>query len=176
MTQACRASGRSSEISNPTSQPAAGSLLASQTGEFHIPWAEGTAHPFEAVTFDFTGLNIVLPDEVIFGVAFNTTNYGANPTGYVGPYDSLNLGAFSSSPLAGTDVDPGMGFVNSSWVGGMYGPTTSSGSGFRISDGEDFAAGYRPSVEFNAVPEPVSMSLLALGGLAALIRRRRSSN
>jgi len=151
--------------------PAVGSLLATRTQTFTMPWAPGDGtHPYAAVTFNFDGTT-TLPDEVIFGVAFNTQSYGMAPTGFVGPYNSLNLAAYSASPTVGTDVDPTTGFVKSTWSG-MYGNGTSGV--FGLSDGGgDFTLGYRPSVEFNAVPEPATMSLLALGGIATLIRRRR---
>lgn len=75
------------------------------------------------LTFDFTSMNITLPDEVIWTVAFNTTHYGAVPIGegavcFTGPggcpYDSFNVGAqtFPGSPYAGIDVQPDTAFVN----------------------------------------------------------------
>ena len=160
-------------VNTSGAQPTVGSLLATKTQTFTMPWAPGDGtHPYSAVTFDFSGDNITLPDEVIFGLAFNTQSYGDTPTGYVGPYCSLNLGAFSSSPFVGTDVDPETGFIDSTWSG-MYGNGTSHV--FAISDGNgDFSAGYRPSVEFSAVPEPATVCLLGLGGLS-LIRRKRNA-
>jgi hypothetical protein len=159
-------------VNTSGAQPTVGSLLATKTQTFTLPWAPGDGtHPYSAVTFDFSGDNITLPGQVIFGLAYNTGNYGANPTGYNGPYNSLNLGAYNGSPFVGTDAAPGLGFVNSTWSGeygsGTYGV-------FAISDGGgDFSSGYQPSVEFNASPEPATLALLGLGGLVALVRRRR---
>ena len=35
---------------------------------------------------------LTLPDEFVFGVAFNTNSWGYNPIGQPGPYESLNVG------------------------------------------------------------------------------------
>lgn len=85
----------------------------------------GLAH---TVSFDFTGQGVVLPDDVIWTVAFNTSTAGYAPIGAPGPgapagcftdagcpYDSLNVGAqaFPGSPYAGTDVDPDGVFTSS---------------------------------------------------------------
>lgn len=58
-----------------------------------------------------------LPDELIWGVAYNTQDHGYNPTGVGGPINSLNVGAqtFKSEPSYGTDVEPASAFVNSTW-------------------------------------------------------------
>jgi hypothetical protein len=73
------------------------------------------------LTFDFGQTPLPdLPDQVIWTVAFNTTNAGYNPVGPAipacgpggCPYDSLNVGAqtFSGAPYAGTDVDADQAF------------------------------------------------------------------
>lgn len=76
--------------------------------------------------FTFSG-TVSLPSDVIWTVAFNTSDYGANPlrpqpcnlTDQGCPYDSLNVGTktFSGAPYIGTDVDPNGAFLNSSWAG-----------------------------------------------------------
>jgi hypothetical protein len=73
-------------------------------------------------TFDFTKLvpAVTLPDNVIWTVAFSTSDYGPNPTGPCPsepggcPWDSFNVGAqtFDGAPYIGTDVDPGAAFVD----------------------------------------------------------------
>jgi hypothetical protein len=83
------------------------------------------------VQTDFAGAATVLPDEVIFSTAFNTTTSGYNP---VGPapcnlenggcgYDSLNVGAWSApnAPYVGTDIDPDAVFRNGSMENGWEG-------------------------------------------------------
>jgi hypothetical protein len=42
------------------------------------------------VAFDFTGTTV--PNSLIYGLAFNTETWGANPIGTSGPYNSLNFG------------------------------------------------------------------------------------
>lgn len=58
------------------------------------------------IDFDFSSDNVVLPGEVIFGIAYNTSSYGTAPMGVVGPYDSLNLSLGNAIPTVGTDVEP----------------------------------------------------------------------
>lgn len=131
-----------------------GSLITTKTQTFHIPWATGGIHPYHAVIFDFSDEDIALPSQVVYGIAFNTQSHGYHPTGLIGPYNSLNLGAYRDLILTGTDVDPLRGWVYSTFINGtgaMYGPETKYGSGFRNSDGEDFTSGYKGSVEFNTV-------------------------
>ena len=58
------------------------------------------------VTFDFTGMGVVLPNNVYFGIAFNTQDYGDDPTHTAGPYNSLNVGVGPGVATVGSD-DPG---------------------------------------------------------------------
>lgn len=70
----------------------------------------GLAFP---ITFDLGGLDVVLPDSLAYGIAYDTNTWGASPVGEPGPYDSLNVGvigdgstASSTLPSVGTDPDP----------------------------------------------------------------------
>ena len=69
------------------------------------------------ITFDLSTLNVVLPDEVIFGVTYNTSNRGYEPIGVSGDYDSLNVGLRDytefSPPSVGTDVNSDAVFLSS---------------------------------------------------------------
>jgi hypothetical protein len=76
-----------------------GSLIVAETIDAFIPWRPeaspgcGTAWlasngncyngSLSTVTFDLTGVTV--PDEIIYGLAFNTTDYGTSPTGVLGP-------------------------------------------------------------------------------------------
>jgi hypothetical protein len=64
------------------------------------------------VEFDLGGMT--LPDEVIFGIAFNTNTNGEDPIGMTGPYDSLNVGIAQGAvaPVVGVDPDPQEFFVD----------------------------------------------------------------
>jgi hypothetical protein len=81
------------------------------------------------VTFDLTG--VTLPDTFVYGIAYNTQTYGAQPTGQDGYYNSLNVGLVSAAPTVGSRVD-GTVYQNSSWSGayqgtgtpGQFGPDT----------------------------------------------------
>ena len=97
------------------------------------------------VTFDFTGQNIRLPDDVYFGLAFNTQVHGDSPTGTDGPYNSLNLGTGPGATI-GTDDASYMTNVSARIV------TNAVGN----------------------VPEPSTVALfgIAMVGLVAASRRR----
>ena len=70
------------------------------------------------LTFDFAGDNVVLPQEVIVGVAYNTANHGAAPIGVGGPYSSLNvsLNSDGAAPTIGTDVESDAMFWDTSYA------------------------------------------------------------
>jgi len=155
---------------NPGSGTGVGSLIASKTETVHVPWHtsngfSGTAFP---VDFDFTGT--VLPDTVIFGVAYNTQTYGANPTGVSGRYISLNYGLADVAPTIGTDVNPDDAYWNTSQASN-YADGGAAGVGIFRED-TDWSP-YAAIIQVNAVPEPTSMALVALGSLTLLRRMRR---
>ena len=94
------------------------------------------------VTFDLAATNTVLPDQVIWTIAYNTSNYGANPIGPVCVagsncgYDSLNVGADnrgSSTAFTGVDVDPDGAFL-SSITPGQYCPPPPAVVGSLLND------------------------------------------
>jgi adhesin/invasin len=93
-----------------------GSLIASVTQTFLIPWRpepdpmncgtgttlwhaadgchNGMAFP---ITFDFSGQGMILPNQLIFGIAYNTQTAGYHPIGgNPGPYNDLNVGLNAS--------------------------------------------------------------------------------
>jgi uncharacterized protein YjdB len=140
-----------------TSTPCLGSLLETVTQTQTIPFrpsADPTcsdptkfSNPLNTIspggcqsnirallTFTFTGVT-TLPNDVIWTVAFNTSNYGAMPMpcGNSNPgcgYDSLNVGAqsFTGAPYAGTNTDPNGAFLNSASPG-AYCPSTTGPTG-----------------------------------------------
>jgi len=116
-------------VDNSGSVPALGAVIATTTQDIVIPWRPEAAGATECpsnpagwkapsgqcfsgmatnITFDLAALNIAVPSEFIWGVAFNTNTYGANPIGQPGPYESLNVGLVSDEsavPTVGTDVE-----------------------------------------------------------------------
>jgi len=66
-----------------------------------------------AITFDLSGVTAPLPDDLAWGIAYDTSSWGASPIGETGPYDSLNVAvigdgstAASTAPSVGADPDP----------------------------------------------------------------------
>ena len=66
------------------------------------------------VEFDLGG--VAVPDEIIFGVAYNTAHHGYAPLGVDGPYDSLNVGLDPAAPATGQDVNVDSVFWNTSYA------------------------------------------------------------
>jgi hypothetical protein len=161
-------------IYNAGSGTSHGSLITSITQPTFIAYRP-TGWAFNGfaqnVSFDFSSLNIILPDDVVWGISFSTQTWGPSPLGVNGPYNSLNVG-LNDGPGGGitagsTDLDKL--FWNTS-TASWYADGGTAGVGiFR----EDSAwTGYNPMVQFNAVPSPAAAALLGLGGLAAARRRR----
>lgn len=108
------------------------------------------------ITFNFEPA-ITLPKTVIWGIAYNTSHYGASPIGQSAAcytssggcgYDSLNVGAASFNPVVGTDVDPNGAYWNTGHAP-FYCDGGAGGAGtFRLDDGANCWTGYRPMVEF----------------------------
>jgi hypothetical protein len=150
-----------------------GSPIASVTQTFDIPYRPSSSpkcasdpdRPFgwyspglkacfngmtDNVTFNFSG--VTLPATVVYGIAFNTTDYGAVPTHVVGPYDSLNV-ALSTNGESGTENDATAGstgpiWLNSLWSG-AYADNGANGTGtFRADTGS--WSPYQPAVQFKA--------------------------
>ena len=125
------------------------------------------------VTFDLTGITV--PNQVIYGLSFNTTDYGTPKTGVAGPYDSLNFAFSSASPSVGSNPRPGTAYWETSYAG-FYADGGAGGVGtFRQDTGW---TPYSGAIEFTAIPEPASFGLIGLGllglGLAAKRRHRDS--
>ncbi len=141
-SSACNASGFSHPItlnlynvnnSGPVPEP--GTLIASRTQTFAIPWrpagnpacaaiapnfdpnrwlaGDGKCYTGLAFTiaFDLTGLGITLPNQIIYGIAFNTQTFGSAPIGTNGPFDALNVGLNTAGPTVGSNPgDPDIAY------------------------------------------------------------------
>ena len=157
----------------PGSPPTPGTVIASSTKNFKIPYrpsadptnCSATPEKYQAtdgqcyngkasrISFAFGGQT--LPSQVIWGITYNTSGYGYAPLGYNNPcnstvqgcpYDSLNVGAAATSPSVGTDQYLSGVFLNSS-TPGVYCDGGSGGTNtFRLDDG--CWAGFNPLIRF----------------------------
>lgn len=107
------------------------------------------------ITFNLKSLHLVLPNEVIFGVAYNTSHYGYTPIGQ-GPacytssagcgYDSLNVGVADPAVYntVGSNPAPDDAY--------QYTISDSCSNGPIIPFGLDAGCwtGYKPAIRFNA--------------------------
>ena len=126
------------------------------------------------VVFDFTSGGVILPDSIIYGLAYNTADYGAVPIHAPGPYNSLNFGLGTAGPSVGTDTFPTTAYWNTG-----YAPFYKDGGlgGVGIFRQDTNWAPYTADIEVDAIPEPGTVSLV-LGGamvLLALARRKAKS-
>ena len=169
-----------------------GSLIATQTISGFIPWrpeptpgscAPGSNNDYlgsdgqcyagsdSTVTFDFSGM--VVPDNIIYGLAYNTTDHGFNPTGVPGPYESLNFALSTDPPTVGSNPLPDTAYWNTS-NGSFY--ADNGAAGVDVFRQDQNWTPYSGIIQFDAaspVPEP-KYTMLALGVifLGLLIKRR----
>jgi len=151
-----------------------GALIGTKTQTFSIlyrPESFGFNGIAQNITFDLSSLNLNYPDTFIYGLAYNTQTWGANPTGVGGPYNSLNYAVIDSAPTVGTDNDADDTFWNTQTAGNYTDGGVGGVGTFRRDTGW---TGFTPMARFDSVPEPASMTALALGGLALLKRRKKA--
>lgn len=181
-------------VDNSGANPAPGSLIASRTLTAAIQWrppadptcavktqfraSDGLCYNGLAftVTFDFTGVTV--PDEIIYGVAFNTQNYGANPIGTPGPYESLNFGLAQVPPTVGSNPFPDTAYWNT--LAANYTASCPGGTLCRDTNWTPFSGAIRFDAQALAqVPalSPAGLALLALClTFLALARLRRPAS
>lgn len=101
--------------------------------------------------------SIELPDDVIVGIAYNTTHYGSSPIGEAAPcftssggcpYDSLNVGLVGDPPSVGTQPNPDDAYLNSPLGGSYCDGGTGGTSTFRLDQG--CWTGYQPALRIRA--------------------------
>jgi hypothetical protein len=160
-------------VDNSGANPAPGALIATTTQSFQIPWrpeadptcptptawraGDGNCYNGYAFTIVFDMTGVVVPNEIIYGIAYNTQHYGATPLNVAGPYNSLNVGLSETAPSTGTDVNTDAAI----WDTG-YGPFYADGGAggvdtFRF---DTNWSPYTPTVQFAVAVEPTSGELL----------------
>jgi hypothetical protein len=160
---------------------AVGSLLATKTQTQTIPyrpssdfancgdarWYDGSScfnGKAANITFDLTSQNITLPNTVIVGIAYNTSDYGSSPIGSRPcsstvqgcPYDSLNVALVDPAITltAGSNPSPNDAYF-SSLFGAFYCDGGAGGVGsFRLDPGAGCWTGNKPSIKINAGNPP----------------------
>jgi len=169
-----------------------GSLILTDTQNFNIPYrppsdnvhCTGTSQgdwydPTSASCFSgmannitFTLPSVILPKNVIWSIAFNTTTYGYAPIGAKPcdstlqgcPYDALNIGVNDiSAPSLGSDPLPGTVYWNTAVVSNYctaatsafqldtYGPNPDSCWSDESNPNPPYNPYFVPAVQFNAI-------------------------
>jgi len=184
-------------VDNSGPNPAPGTLIATRTQTFAIPWrpvadptcpggtawraSDGNCYNGLAFTvaFDFPGTTV--PNQIIYGVAFNTQTWGYNPIGAPGPYVSLNFGLAQLPPSVGINPFPDTAYWNTQ-TAGNYADGGAGGVGIFRRDTNWTPFSGAVTFETQALAEVPTLSpfgLLLLASSFALIavlrlRRRRS--
>jgi hypothetical protein len=106
-------------------------------------WRDGAGACWngQAFTITFDVPNIVVPDDFVFGIEFDTQVYGAHPTRVDGPYNNLNVAITKDAPSAGEWGEPGYVYVN-------------IGADYLTSPSLDFVPTQGPDVFWSATPGP----------------------
>ncbi len=169
-----------------------GNLIASVTQEVYIPWrpeadpscpnggtawraADGNCYNGLGFTVKFWFFNLPVPNQIIYGLAFNTNTWGYQPIGQSGPFESLNFALSGTAPLIGSNPLPDTAYWNTKQAS-FYADHGAAGTGtFRQDTGWNQYAG---AISFNAgaAPEPGTLGLMLAGCAFVLLgslRRRR---
>jgi hypothetical protein len=96
-----------------------------------------------------------VPDQIIYGVAYNTWTWGANPIGISGPYISLNFGLAQVAPSAGSNPFPDTAYWNTA-TAGLY--TDGGLGGVGIFRRDTAWTPYSGAVSFDAQTVPVELT------------------
>jgi hypothetical protein len=166
-----RPSADSSYTTDCASDAAAQGIPVSEFSGTWYDSADGNCYNGLATNVTFTLGHTKVPANVIYGIAYNTSDYGSAPYGDSTachattqgcPYDSLNFGftTTSNEPSVGSDNVPGTVYQNSADAGNYCNDTDpgvfridepATGGSSCWSTTGDGAPYYVPAVQFNAV-------------------------
>ena len=167
-----------------------GSLIASVTQTFAIPyrpssdntnctggrWYQASTNTCfnglaTTVTFNLVGMGIVVPNNVVYGIAYNTTHYGNPPIGegaacYTSSggcgYDSLNVLTTSAAPSVGVNPFPSDAYYSSETAANYCDGGVGGTDVFRLDAG--CWTGFKPTVKVNATNPPANADSCKKGG------------
>lgn len=173
---------------NPNGTP--GTLLGSATQTFAIPYRP-SADPVNCtgadagkwydassatcfnglattITFDLRSLNLTLPNEVIYGIAYNTSHYGYAPIGEAACFTESGGCGYDSLNVAVSDPDSSLTVGDNPGADDVYQYTlyNSCANGPVIPFGRDDGCwtGFQPSTLFNAANPPATANDCKSGG------------
>jgi adhesin/invasin len=169
-------------VNNSGPIPTPGGLIQSVTQSFFIPWRpepdptcggtlwkasdgchNGMALP---ITFDLSSLSLVLPSQVIFGIAYNTQSAGSVPIGADGPYNDLNVGLNASGATVGTNLSAPSAYLNGT-IAQSYADNGAGGVGvFRLDVGGTHTT---IAIQFNVPDPPVFLTVTGGGTQSASV-------
>jgi hypothetical protein len=136
------------------------------------------------ITFDFSSLNVTLPNSVVYGIVYNTSHYGPNPIGDTMPCNSTTAGCFYDSlnialaPVVTVGTKPFFNTVyQNSAIAAEYCDNGLDGTGtFRLDSASNACwVGEIPAARFNAATVPANSGACKNGGWQTLTRADGSS-
>lgn len=173
------------------SSPTPGSLIISNTLTTLVPWRpvadascpespgngrgwkDGAGNCWNGqavnVTFDLSSFNITLPNEVVFGLAFDTQTNGAT-SGPLSPTNSLNYAGVEVGASVGTNLNINENF----WSTRSPRSSGATAGVFSRAADDEFAPTARFEVRDAAVPLPGTLALLLLSFVGMFSTRKRN--
>jgi hypothetical protein len=138
---------------------------------YHAPSATCFNGLATTITFNLVGMGIVVPNKVVYGIAYNTTHYGNPPVGesaacYTSSagcgYDSLNVLTTSAPPSVGINPFPSDAYYSSETASNYCDGGAGGVDIFRLDAG--CWTGFKPTVRFNAANPPTNKDACKNGG------------
>lgn len=125
------------------------------------------------ITFNLSGLNV--PNEVIYGIEYNTTAYGDSPVGVSAScytssggcgYDALNVLTTAVAPIVGVNPAPDDAYFSTLTAANYCDGGAGGVDVFRLDAG--CWTGFKPTVTFNAANPPQTKGDCKNGGWLTL--------